>query len=50
MNYNVIASGSTGNSVLLNDEFLVDIGIPFKLLKNSINIDDVKALFITHYH
>lgn len=47
MNYEVIASGSKGNSVLIND-VMVDCGIPFNKLKEYLY--DVKYLLLTHVH
>lgn len=47
MDYKVIASGSKGNAVLIND-VLVDCGIPFKKLKE--HLYDVKYLLLTHIH
>ena len=28
--YNIIASGSQGNAVILNDAVLIDCGVPYK--------------------
>lgn len=47
MNYEIISTGSKGNSVLIND-VLIDAGIPFKKLKKYLY--DVKYLLITHIH
>ena len=47
MHYEVIASGSKGNAVLIND-VLVDIGIPFSTLKPYLY--KVNYIIITHIH
>lgn len=47
MYYEVIASGSKGNSVLI-DDVMVDIGIPFGKLKPYLY--KVKYIIITHIH
>ena len=47
MHYKVIASGSKGNAVLIND-VLVDIGIPFSTLKPYLY--KVNYIIITHIH
>lgn len=47
MNYEIISSGSKGNSVLIND-VLVDCGVSFKKLKPYLY--DVKFLLLTHIH
>lgn len=47
MDYEVISSGSKGNSVLIND-VLVDCGISFNKLKE--HLYDVRYLLLTHVH
>lgn len=47
LNYTVIASGSSGNAVQIED-VLVDIGIPFKQLKRYLY--DINYIIITHIH
>lgn len=47
MNYRIIASGSKGNAVLIND-VMVDCGIAFSKLKDYLY--DVKVLLLTHIH
>jgi phosphoribosyl 1,2-cyclic phosphodiesterase len=48
MTCNVIATGSSGNAVLLNRSVLIDCGVPFKLLKPYIR--DLKLVLLTHRH
>ena len=47
LNYEVIASGSSGNAVRI-ENVLVDIGIPFKRLKE--HLYEVDYVLITHKH
>ncbi len=48
MHYKIIATGSKGNAVVLNDYILVDCGVPFKKLKD--NYRDIKIVLLTHIH
>lgn len=48
MNYNIISTGSQGNAVILNDNILIDCGVPYKALsdvKKQINV-----VLLTHIH
>ena len=45
---NVISSGSKGNAVLLNEEILIDIGIPYKLLEP--HVKGLKLVLLSHIH
>lgn len=47
LNYEIIATGSTGNSVLIED-YLFDIGVPFEKIRHILK--NVKYIFITHVH
>jgi phosphoribosyl 1,2-cyclic phosphodiesterase len=47
MNYEIISTGSKGNSVIIND-VLIDAGVPFNKIKSYLY--DVKYLLITHIH
>lgn len=47
MQYEIISTGSKGNSVVIND-VMVDCGIAFKKLKEYLY--DVKYLLLTHIH
>lgn len=47
LNYNIIGSGSSGNSVRVNN-LLFDIGLPFKKIKADLY--DIDYLIITHIH
>lgn len=46
--YNVIATGSTGNSVLYLNSILIDIGIPYSRLKP--HVKDIQIVLLTHAH
>ncbi len=48
MTYNIIATGSTGNAVTINDEILIDCGVPFKTLEPYIK--SLKLVLLTHVH
>ena len=48
MTFDVIASGSRGNAVLLNNEILIDCGVSFKkILKFK---DKIKLVLLSHIH
>lgn len=46
--YKIIASGSSGNSIIVNDIVALDMGIPFKKIEPYLN--DLKLIFISHKH
>lgn len=46
--YNIVSSGSKGNAVILNDEILVDCGVPFKAIAPFIK--PLKLVLLTHIH
>ena len=48
MNYEIIASGSTGNAVLLDGEILIDCGVPFCMLRPYLR--QIKLVLLTHIH
>ena len=45
--YNIIATGSTGNAVKIND-ILIDCGVSFKKLKDVYK--HIKLVLLTHEH
>ena len=47
MHYEIISTGSKGNSVIIND-IMVDCGVAFKRLKEYLY--DIKYLLLTHIH
>lgn len=48
MNYKIIASGSSGNAILLENGVLLDCGLPFKKIEPYLN--RIKLVFISHEH
>lgn len=46
MEYEIIASGSSGNALLLSDKVLIDCGVPYKALKNR----KFSLVLLTHEH
>ena len=48
MTYNIIATGSTGNAVLINDKILIDCGVPYKRLEPFVK--GLKLVLLTHVH
>lgn len=46
--YNIIASGSQGNAVILNDAVLIDCGMPYKQLAPY--VPKLKLVLLTHIH
>ena len=48
---NVIATGSSGNCLVVDHHIMIDCGIPKKkVLASHFNMDDLKLLLITHRH
>lgn len=48
MDYEIIASGSSGNAVVINGFLMIDCGISFKSLKNVYK--NLKIVLLTHIH
>ncbi|MGI5848810.1 MAG: MBL fold metallo-hydrolase [Christensenellales bacterium] len=48
MKYRIIASGSKGNAVIIEDAILIDCGVSYKSLKN--HIKDLRIVLLTHIH
>lgn len=48
MNYNIISSGSKGNAVVIENNILIDCGVPFKKLKNIYK--RLSIVLLTHIH
>ena len=46
--YNILATGSKGNAVTINDNLLIDCGVPFRALKDS--YQKLKLVLLTHIH
>lgn len=50
MTYDIIATGSSGNAVVINGEILIDCGVPMKKLRESGYIKSLKLVLLTHAH
>ena len=48
MIYNIIATGSTGNAVIVNDEILIDCGVAYKEIKPFQK--KLRLVLLTHEH
>lgn len=48
MNYNIVATGSAGNCVIINDVIAVDMGVSFKALRNVYK--NLNLVLLTHIH
>lgn len=50
MTYDILATGSSGNAVVINSEILIDCGVPVKKLRESGYIKNLKLVLLTHEH
>lgn len=50
MTYDILATGSTGNAVVINGEILIDCGVPYKTLERSGYVKDLRLVLLTHRH
>lgn len=50
MTYDILATGSSGNCVIINGEIAIDMGIPMKKLRESGYIKSLKLVLLTHAH
>ena len=48
MVYNVISTGSKGNAVIINNNILIDCGVPFKALEG--HHKNLQLVLLTHIH
>ena len=48
MEFKIISTGSKGNAVILNDEILIDCGVPYKAIKPYVK--GLKLVLLTHQH
>ncbi len=48
INYNIISTGSKGNSVLINKCILIDVGVSFKALSEM--YQSISVVLLTHIH
>lgn len=49
MNVKILASGSKGNAVVINDTVLIDAGISIKAFESH-NLSEIDTLIVTHKH
>ena len=45
---NILATGSTGNAVIVQKAVLIDCGVPFKMVEPYLN--DIRLILLTHRH
>ena len=50
MIYDILATGSSGNAVVINGEILIDCGIPMKKLREIGYIKGLRLVLLTHAH
>ena len=50
MTYDILATGSSGNAVVINGEILIDCGVPMKKMRESGCIKDLRLVLLTHAH
>lgn len=50
MTYDILATGSSGNAVVINGEILMDCGVSMKRLRESGCIKNLKLVLLTHQH
>lgn len=48
MTYNIISTGSSGNAVVINNQILIDCGVPYKRLDPVVK--GLKLVLLTHVH
>ena len=48
MKYEILATGSKGNCVIINDEIAIDMGVTYK--KISPYLKQLKLVLLTHIH
>lgn len=48
MKYNIISTGSSGNAVVIDDQILIDCGVPYKKLEPVAKA--LKLVLLTHVH
>lgn len=48
MTYDVIATGSSGNAVVINEKIMIDCGVPFSRIRP--HMKDLQLVLLTHIH
>ena len=50
MNIDIIGSGSSGNCIILDEEVMIDAGVPYKTLKEYTKPGNIRYVLLTHIH
>jgi len=50
MKIKIVGTGSSGNCFLFNDDLMIDAGLPYTVIKDSIDLKKVKCVLLTHIH
>ena len=48
MNYNIIATGSSGNCIIIENSIAIDMGVSFKAIKEYYK--NLQLVLLTHAH
>lgn len=48
MPFEILKTGSDGNSIILGDNILLDVGVSYRMIKPYLK--DIKMIFISHRH
>lgn len=48
MKYKILGTGSSGNCIIINDNIMLDCGLPYKKIKSYLK--NIKLIFISHRH
>jgi phosphoribosyl 1,2-cyclic phosphodiesterase len=48
MQFKILGTGSSGNCFLINDDIMIDAGMPYSKIKDKVK--DVKYVLLTHIH
>lgn len=48
MNYEIINSGSDGNCIIINGNFMIDCGVSYKRIKSILK--NIRLIFVSHSH
>ena len=48
MHYEILKTGSKGNCIIVESKFMLDCGVPYKMVKSY--LDEIKLIFISHSH
>ena len=48
LKYSILGTGSSGNCIIVNNNIMLDCGLPYKKIKKYLK--DIKLIFISHRH